>query len=860
MTGGVNLDQEHWIGASLNTRTLGNYLLLQPIGRGRTAEVYLAEHIERKTHVAVKLLLLHLTDEEQQAFLNDMQIIAALKHPHLVRILDYGVAGNIPYTVMSYAPYGTLSHILPPGQLQPPEKILPYIEQLADALQCAHKQHLLHLDLQPGNLLLGSNYEVWLSDIAMTLLVQGARSSSSLDIVGNILYLAPEQLKGKHSPASDQYALAVIAYEWLCGHSLFEGTFIEIGKQHLHTPVPSLRASVPSLPLEIEQVVQRALAKDPAQRFESIKAFARAFEGACRPQSFPPFSLSNVLNLLPAERETLPPAPISANTPATLDTLDTSNIPIPTNGLSITTDTPTLHTVSAVEPSLHVQASEEFAGQPVGMALEPREPSSQPPVDGDSSLLSTSPWPAQAMQDTLLPVLAQSPSFSSRTTQPPSSAWPMANAASAQSYPPSLLPAPASTFAPLPITPALDQPDQPLHSIWTPMPGVAAPEIREQHTFTQRTIARPGAKMNSTSAPSSAYVNKRLPQRPDMYVQRFSRRTVIAGLLGLAGLAAAGGGAAWYLMQPHTTAMGTTLYTYTGHENQVLAVAWQSVAHATSSTTATPRIASGSLDHTVQVWDALTGNHVFTYKGHNGAVEVVAWSPDGTRIASGSLDHTVQVWDASTGHRLLTYSGHSDGVLSLSWSPDGKYIASAGKDATVQVWDTKKGHRLFIYHGHKDWIGCVVWSPDGKSIASASADKTVQVIDAYKGQRIVSYAGHTDKVWTVAWASDSQRLASGGDDHTVQVWQATTGPTSHPIYTYRGHSSPVETVAWSPDGDRIASGSEDRTVQVWNPAVTENAFTYSNHLGTVWDIAWSPDGTHIASASLDHTVQVWQAV
>ena len=600
------------------------------------------------------------------------------------------------------------------------------------------------------------------------LLVQGARSSSSLDIVGNILYLAPEQLKGEHSPTCDQYALAVITYEWLCGSRLFDGTFIEVGKQHLHSPVPSLRANIPSLSLEIEQIVQKALAKDPARRFESIKAFARAFESACRPQAFPPFSLSNVLGV--------------------------------------------------------------FA------------------VGADAPLLTP--------------------------TQVPSLVWPTANAASGATLPVVALNSCSCLCA------VHTNADFSLCAAHTDADPASTAHVDANAEPTERDISawrshadQGAATIQSAYGNASQHENERRAASVGLCEQApaAASRYVPAAFLAAhrhRGLVGPGRtrGCRWRHCLVSATAAHNSdgqhaLYIH-GAGNQVLAVAWQPAAHSVSPTTGAPRIASGSLDHTVQVWDAFSGDHAFTYKGHNGAVEVVAWSPDNdSRIASGSTDRQVQVWDASAGQRLLTYTGHTDGVLSLSWSPDGKYIASAGKDATVQVWDTHKGHLLFAYHGHKDWIGSVAWSPDGKYIASASADKTVQVIDARKGHHIVTYTGHTDKVWAIAWASDSQRLASGGDDHTVQVWQATTG---HHIYTYNGHSSPVETVAWSPNGpslsSRIASGSEDRTVQVWDPAAPENSFTYSNHFGTVWDIAWSPDGTHIASASLDHTVQVWQAV
>ena len=121
------------------------------------------------------------------------------------------------------------------------------------------------------------------------------------------------------------------------------------------------------------------------------------------------------------------------------------------------------------------------------------------------------------------------------------------------------------------------------------------------------------------------------------------------------------------------------------------------------------------------------GTTLLTYRGHSGYVYAVAWSPDGSRIASGSYDQTVQVWDAATGAALLTYGGHSSFVNAVAWSPDGRRIASASHDNTVQVWDAATGASLLTYEGHSYAVYSVAWSPDGRRIASASDDQTVQV-------------------------------------------------------------------------------------------------------------------------------------
>jgi tetratricopeptide (TPR) repeat protein len=167
--------------------------------------------------------------------------------------------------------------------------ILSYVTQVAEALQYAHEAKVIHRDVKPENLLLTSHGQVILSDFGLATAAHGTTSLLTMAALGGSPgYMAPEQWLGKPRPASDQYALAILVYEWLLGERPFAGSFQELFRQHLQVPPPSLRQKQPELSAGLEQIVLQALAKDAHQRFESVRAFAQALTATCQYGLAPP--------------------------------------------------------------------------------------------------------------------------------------------------------------------------------------------------------------------------------------------------------------------------------------------------------------------------------------------------------------------------------------------------------------------------------------------------------------------------------------------------------------------------------------------------------------------------------------------
>jgi peptide/nickel transport system substrate-binding protein len=262
----------------------GNYRLISLLGQGGYAEVYLGQHVRLDLQAAIKVLHTHLTGSEAEHFQQEAQTIAKLSHPSIIRVFDFDVQDGTPFLVMDYAPNGSLRQRYPKGSLVPLPQIVSFVKQMAAALQYAHDKKFIHRDVKPENMLIGQHQEVLLSDFGIATI---SHSTSSLNVgaegaSGTLAYMAPEQIEGHPRAASDQYALGVVVYEWLCGERPFEGSVSEVMAQHLSmSPLP-LHERMPTIPAEIEQVVLRALAKDPKGRFASVVEFAGALEQASK--------------------------------------------------------------------------------------------------------------------------------------------------------------------------------------------------------------------------------------------------------------------------------------------------------------------------------------------------------------------------------------------------------------------------------------------------------------------------------------------------------------------------------------------------------------------------------------------------
>jgi len=248
------------------------------LGRGAMGEIYLATDDLLGREVAVKVLADHYAADEgiRERFKREALAAARLSgEPGAVTIFDVGDWEGRPFIVMEHLSGGSLEDRLRREGAQPPGRALGWLEQAAAALDAAHRHGIVHRDVKPANLLLNDRDEVTVADFG----IASSAGMDSMTLTGTVLgtagYLSPEQAEGQRAtPASDLYALAVVAYELLSGERPFERESPTAeAAAHVNAPVPSISARCKNLPPEIDQVFQRALAKDPRQRPGSAREF-----------------------------------------------------------------------------------------------------------------------------------------------------------------------------------------------------------------------------------------------------------------------------------------------------------------------------------------------------------------------------------------------------------------------------------------------------------------------------------------------------------------------------------------------------------------------------------------------------------
>lgn len=620
----------------LQQRNVGGYRLLDVLGHGGFADVYLAEHTYLRTQVALKVFRVRPNDEQMERFLAQTRALVRLHHPHILSILACDIEDGRPFLVMPYAPGGTLRQRHLRGSKLPLAIILTYVHQVASALDAAHRAGQVHGDLKPENMLLNARDELLLADFGFAPGVEQTTAAPA-SITGTVTYMAPEQLSAQPEPASDQYALAVLVYEWLCGEPPFSGTYTEVAMQHALVEPPTLAQRCPNLPPACERVLLRALTKDPRERFANIQTFAHALQQA----SNAPIRVRQGLS-----RRALVLGLTGAGGVAALGA-----------GLSWK-----LFLNAALTPTL--SAVYVYRGHREKVYALSWAPDSTRLVSADM-IGSVQVWQAVA-----------------RGTATPGKLLTSSTLAPAFNLAGNSFHGDATSLAWAPGTNLFAFGDNPGKiQVWDAANNAVRFVLREYSNLGTCLAWSPDSTRLAAAADPGAQ-NALIVAFWDMTsgnrltdLQITSRLNIIAASTEIASPLAL----AW---SPN----GTWLALSNGSDATEI---WDVPA---TRLRATLPVGSNDLAWSPngrylalarQVWD-ITANHPL----HRFAADSnsMAWSPDGRYLATGGSNRTISIWNASTGEHLRTYQGHTAPINVVRWSPDGQFIASASDDQTVRIF------------------------------------------------------------------------------------------------------------------------------------------------------------------------------
>ncbi|MCP4362091.1 MAG: protein kinase [Chloroflexi bacterium] len=898
----------------MTSKTIGRYEIKEQLGRGGMATVFRAFDPRFKREVAVKVLprALMLDDIQFRArFEREAETIAALEHPAIVPVYDFGEEDGQPYLVMRLMTGGSLADRLEEGPL-PVSEVTHILERMGAALDRAHGQGIIHRDLKPGNILFDQYNDAFLADFGIARLAESSSTLTGTGIIGTPAYMSPEQIQGNPVDGrTDIYALGIIVFEMLIGEKPYQAnTPAMLLVKHMTEPIPRVLDVKPDLPPGCEEVVTRATAKEASDRYDQAGQMAQTLTSSLKRETI--------------KRPITPPSPPTAVTEVSSPPPE---VVAPTDSIS---HPPEAAEMTALEIGRRIPRRAWMVG---GVALimicclcavaanvinsqtEADSPFTETQVveNGQEETAATAPAELIANETEIVENGEEEMAVTAPVEPIATETQVVENGEEEM----------VATTPAEPIAEAAETNNFSRENV-TDMEGL----LQLGRGSVETVVLSPDGRYLALGGSLGVWVYDAYSLEPVELLQgHMDRVSAVAWSPDSRHIASA----SWdNTIRIWNVAAVETVHTING-DDQFIALAWS----PDGST-----LAASTWDSPVELWEAETGFHLGELEGHTDTIYHLAWSPDGDILASAGQD-AIRLWDAAEFEETAVLTGYDGEIANLTWSADGSQLISGGlDDSIIRIW-TADGDILQEWLAHDYGVYDAVWSPDGTKILSTGddgvmrlweaatgralrelpmtsstpirilwladvnqlillqADGTILQVDAAEEREINRLREHTAGVWSVAWSPDGELLASGNSDSTVRLWEVATGQQ---VGILEGHEYGVSAVVWTQDGDFLISGGEDGFVRFWDVAeqfevdrwqhpdfdgtsalaVAPRApwLAIADWEGHVWvidvgnetivaewqahddavmQLAWSPEGTELATSGADTAVRIWEA-
>ena len=687
--------------------------------------------------------------------------------------------------------------------------------QVAEALEYANRQGILHRDVKPSNLLLDNHGNVWVADFGLAKTAEADDLTHTGDILGTIRYMAPERFSGHCDARSDVYSLGLTLYELVALRPAYEASNRHtLMDRVLHEEPERLKKLAPGVPRDLETIVAKAMAREPAGRYATATALAD--------------DLRRYVEDRPIRARRVSSAERFARWCRRNKLLATS-LGLAVVGLVAAAVSALLY---ASQQSRLASARKLYADAQSRRADEQAEANRRiaglaSNLEKESARLKTAL--SESNRRLAMLHLERGRTAFEKGQVSAGMLWTLESLRTA---------AAADDEAARRVALAN-------LSAWRRQQLELKQVFSHGGTVTAVAFSPDGKTLLTGSGDGTARLWDVATGRPLGLPMEHSGivrcvafspdgKTIVTGSFD-------------QTARLWDAATGLPNGPSLPHAGFVMSVAFSPDGK---------RILTGSYGREARLWDAATGQPLGEPPPHAGGVQSVAFSPDGKTILTGGLDNTARLWDADTRQPIGRPMEHSGWVNRVAFSPNGKTILTGSNDQTARLWDAATGRPLGPPLSHAGLLGPVAFSPDGRLILTVSTDKTARLWDAVTGQPMGRPMVHPAGVGAVAFAPDGRSIVTGGQDGRVRLWDFEAGQTLGRLLE---HESSPAAAMFRPDGKTLLTANRDGKVWIWDTVSGQRRGQPVTLAPGILSMAQCRDGTKFVTCHQDRSVRVWDA-